>query len=125
MPVRSPKPVAVNTAVGEAPDRAADPHEEPFVTEMTLPPPEPQAEMEHTGAPKPRDLSPNSAVTISRAASFRIRTATFARVAVSAAHQRRALLGALLAVALVSASVGILAGQWLAARTATPAGVRR
>jgi hypothetical protein len=54
-----------------------------------------------------------------------MRTATLTRLAVSTAGRRRSLLAALLGVALLSASVGVLAGRWLAARTTAAAGVTR
>jgi hypothetical protein len=84
------------------------------------------AELVPTAVREPRAPSPTSEPTASAAPSFGMRTTVFARTAVDAARQRRATLAALLAVALFSASVGVLAGRWLAARTgATAAEVRR
>ena len=114
--------VAVATITRTAPDHAADPHGEPIVTEMTLPEPTPQLDAAPT-AEAPR-ASPVSGVSASTALSFRVRTAKFARVAVSAAQQRRRLIAALLGVALLSASIGVLAGRWLAARAESPAATR-
>jgi hypothetical protein len=131
-PVRSKEP-AVVAAVGAPPDHARDPHGDPLagagetaVAERVTDEPAPQVEAQPTLAPEARGPSPISGRIRSRAATFRTRTATLARLAVTTAQQRRALLVPLLAVALLSASVGILAGRWLAAKTtATPAGMRR
>jgi hypothetical protein len=131
LPVKAREP-AVAAALGMAPDRADDPHGEPLMSagetatlaERVAHEPVPQVEGRQAAAGEPRGPSPISEVTPSRAAAFRTRTAMLARLAVTTAHQRRALIAALLGVALLSASAGILAGKWLAART-TAAQVRR
>lgn len=126
MPVQTQTPLAVAVAketIRTAPDHAADPHGEPVVTEMTLPSPPPQLEVAPASTESPRP-SPISGVSGPQVATFRVRTATFARIAVSAANQRRGLIAALLGVALLSASIGVLAGRWLSARAATPAATR-
>jgi hypothetical protein len=120
MPLRPPERTAV-AVPRSAPDRAGDPNEEPVVTETPLPEPTPAPADDR---PPMRATAPISEVTPARAASFRVRTAKLARVAVSRAHQRRALLAALLGVAALSATVGALAGRWLAARAEAPAATR-
>ena len=119
IPVRAREAAAVSTAVGAAPGRATDTRGQPPVAEMGAP----QVEVE--SAAEPRGPSPISGVSASRPGSFRVRTVTLARAAASAARQRRTMLAALLGVALLSASVGILAGRWLAVRAETPSGVTR
>jgi hypothetical protein len=114
--------VAVATPIGAAPDHALDPHGERIVTEMTLPDPAPRIDV--GPAAESTRATPISEVSAVPAVSFRMRTAKFARVAVSAAQRRRGLIGALLAVALVSATVGIVAGRWLAAKSEAPAATR-
>jgi hypothetical protein len=123
-PSRAPEQVAVAvaTAIGAAPDHAADPHGERIVTEMSLSEPASRIDLAPVGE-GPRQ-SPISEVTAAPVVSFRIRTAKLARVAATAAHQRRGLIAALLGVALLSASVGVLAGRWLAVRPAAPAATR-
>ena len=127
-PVREQEPVVVAAAVAGAPDRAGDPHGashaaggETAVAEQAVP------DVTHAPTPgaEPRGPSPISAVTVSRAATFRTRTGALARLAVTGARQRRTVLAALLGVALLSASVGLLTGRWLAARTATAPGATR
>jgi hypothetical protein len=127
-PVRAKEPALA--AVGAAPDRALDPHAEPVpdagasaLTEHVVSAPGPEAEVRRAPTPEPNGPSSISVESPARAASLRMRTATFARLAVTTAHQRRTMIAALLGVALLSASVGVLAGRWLAARTA--AGVVR
>jgi hypothetical protein len=128
LPVRSKEPALA--AVGAAPDRAGDPHGEPLTSadEMAVAAdrgvwePAPAADVRPTATAEPRGPSPISEVGPSRAATFRASTAKLARLAASTAHQRRAIIAALLGVALLSASVGVLAGRWLAARTAVGAG---
>ena len=114
--------VAVATPIGAAPDRAADPHGERIVTEMTLPDPAPRVDM--SAAAESTRTAPISEVSAAPVVSFRMRTAKFARIAVSAAQRRRGMIGALLAVALLSATIGIVAGRWLAAKSETPAATR-
>jgi hypothetical protein len=135
VPVRAKEPVVAAAAVGAPPDHAADPHGEPHgvagetaVGEpATLPESAPQLEIEQAPAPEPGRPSPMPmpAEVVSSAAKFRTRTATLARLAATTAQQRRALLAALLAVAMLSASAGILAGRWLAVRTAVTSGATR
>jgi hypothetical protein len=128
VPVRTPEPVAVAAAVSAAPDRAYDPHGEPLaVAGETAVADQPVREAAAPQNPvaEPRGPSPISAVTVSRAAAFRRRASSLARLAVTTARQRRTMLAALLGVALFSASVGILAGRWLAARTTVTSGGRR
>jgi len=79
-------------------------------------------------APQSRESAPVSGPGVVADASLRARTTTLARMASSAARHRRTTVAALLAVALLSASVGVLAGRWLAARAAmevSPAGETR
>ncbi len=121
MPAKAPERTVVARAVGGAPDRAADPHEEPIITEMPLPEPPPQVQMENGSGARSTPVSELGTVPTT---SFRMRTVKLARVAVSAAHQRRAILGTLLGVALISATVGVLAGRWLAGRSEAPAATR-
>ncbi len=120
-PMRTER-VVVATTIGAAPDHALDPSGESTVTEMTLAEPAPQLDV--APAADARATSPISEVTAAHSSSFRLRTAKIARVAMSTAHQRRALLAALLGVALISATVGVLAGRWFAARTEAPAATR-
>jgi iron only hydrogenase large subunit len=128
VPMRAKEPIVVAAAVGAAPDRADDPHGDGFavvaetsVAEQAVS----DAALEPTSDAEPRRLSPISTVTVSRAAAFRTRTMALARFAVASARRRRTMLAALLGVALLSASVGILAGRWLAARTAATPGATR
>jgi hypothetical protein len=121
MPAKAPERTVVARAVGGVPDRAADPHEEPIITEMPLPEPPPQVQMENGSGARSTPVSELGTVPTT---SFRMRTVKLARVAVSAAHQRRAILGTLLGVALISATVGVLAGRWLAGRSEAPAATR-
>lgn len=124
--MRSKEPVGIAAAMAAAPDRAANPHDESLVLageiasfgERAAHEPALQVEAEQAPAAEPE-------VTPSRAATFRTRTANLARFAVTTAQQRRALLAALLGVALLSASVGVLAGRWLAARTTAAARATR
>jgi hypothetical protein len=117
--VREKEPRPVAAAIGAAPDHAADPHGEPFIISDEV-----VAEAARAAAGL-RAPAPISEVGVTPAASFRTRSTTFARKAVSAARQRRTAVAALLAVALLSASVGVLAGRWLAARAATAAAIKR
>ncbi|MFN2567475.1 MAG: [Fe-Fe] hydrogenase large subunit C-terminal domain-containing protein [Gemmatimonadaceae bacterium] len=138
--LRSNGPRAVSATLGSAPDHAADPHDNTplaLAGETAAPEPTsrerpraaaPDAAPEPPPAPasEPRGPSPISGASGAPAASFRLRTTAFARMAVGAARQRRTTVAALLAVALLSASVGVLAGRWLAARAAAaPAATTR
>jgi hypothetical protein len=130
--VRSKEPAVVAAAVGAAPDRADDPHGEPLVVagetatvvERVAHEPAPRIEVQQSPAAEPREPSPISEPTSPRAPTLRKRTAKLAHMAVTSARQRRAILAALLAVAALSTSVGILAGRWLAVRTAATGSTR-
>jgi hypothetical protein len=132
-PVRAKGPAVVASAIGAAPDRADDPHgellaavgETATVAERVAHEPAPQAERQEAGAGEARGPSPIPEVTPSSGVTLGTRTARLARLAATTAHQRRAMLAALLGVALLSASVGILAGRWLAARTTAAPGATR
>ena len=120
---RSMESAVAAATIGSAPDHAADPHgdfhPDPFNIPEDVVQEAARAAAQLRPAPPPiSELGPPPV------ASFRIRSTTLARMAVGAARQRRTAVAALLAVALLSASVGILAGRWLAARAAAPASVR-
>jgi hypothetical protein len=133
VPVLSREPVVARPETNGAPNHAADPHAESagVAGQMAVAEPQPR-ESVHTTVPEaddaiapsaePRGPSPISGPSAASAASLRVRTTELARMAVGAGHQRRATVAALLAVALLSASVGVLAGRWLAARTGAAAG---
>ena len=92
------------------------------MTEMTVA--EPVAQLDVAPTSETVRTSPISEVSAPVASSFRIRTAELARGAMNTAQQRRALLTALLGVALISATIGVLAGRWLAVRNEAPAATR-
>jgi hypothetical protein len=110
--------------IGAAPDRAVDPHGEPLADPGGTAVPEhltPElatggVEVRPSPAAAPHGPSRGSEPAPVQAPTFRARAEALARLAVTTASQRRTLLAALFAVAVLSVSVGVLAGRWLAAR---------
>jgi hypothetical protein len=117
--VNARAPLTVRAPAGP-PNQADDPHGIPFNI------PNDVVEEAARAAADLRTPAPISEVTVTRAAAaFGTRATQLARLAVSAARRRRTTLTALLAVALLSATVGVVAGRWMAGRGAVPAGTTK